>query len=1233
MFKYLFTILLLFWLAQKSFTQTAVSVDTYRKRADIILKARINASYALPPQTVVAIDGNSLVYANSYECLTAQIVLYTTVSTANITEINTRLDKLIAIQGDMNVKFTVLDNQLPGTRFVRESQWYAGYMLHSYLAIKTHLKTYNFNSPATTQKLAAYEAGVRRWYSKFDFTNLSHDNPTSLTNLVFPRLFGGYLATELWPDAIDAYGKPFRHFRAKLKALSLGTLYDFYHGGFTEIDAVSYVSLMATPVKMLGEYAQDSEVKRIATLSFQTILATISMDYNNGMNIVCPSRAKGVEIDPTGNNMHRMQWLFFGSGKEPYSNGTFIPNDDRYVRAMSVWMSLPGTIEASPQLLAVHKSKDSVITWFNDRQENGEYEKKYVLPHYGVGSAIAKKQAAGGDEGKNNIVGWRNLDNSTNFTTICVENDGNVRSKDGENSYTRLYQNQKTIIGTTNIPASVTSKDYYRLFLPIDYTTDQTQKGYIYDLSKPNWIFCHTGRMMYGVAFFGSTGAVPKLQTKDPLLFNGYSHYFLLDDRKAAWVMETADINEAAYKGKSRQAQLNAFRDAITQTTQPRVTTTFTGDPTITYNSLTSGKLSLTYYAGETYNQDMKLNDVAIVNPYVDSVANNPYMRQKAGSDTIELGKKNSPQFYKLVWSGNMPPFIHPRVKLKSDNADFTYLREDRPLILEKGQTEVDGIVQFQGDDPESGKNVTYDIRYLNGPSIRRYGVGSTLRLDLLNLTQDTSIVFKVTDPQGRQTIDTVLVYVTRRPSAKFDRNRRDQYLPTENMQPVFTGKDILRKSFDVRIEDAAANDIYYAFPDSRVDSIIRKLNVNYFKTVGDYVIKGTTRNWVRATASDQLTIHIRNIVIQSPTPNTVLYKAKKTFSVTGAMVVPTGATAVGVQVLVYENNVVSQTLTATVSGTAFSTAIPIPNTLTATDKVQLVARLTYTLNGVQTELSYPLDVKIDDTPAPSLGLSIKAYLQGAMLTTPNKTGYGTMMRDDLRIKNLIPTTDPYRNRTGFIQVNNPTVQTITSPNVLTVTGNNAIVDWVFVELRDKTDAQTAIATKSGLIQRDGNVVDVDGVSPLSFDVAADNYYVVLRHRNHLGVMSKNVVTFNATTSVSVDFTSSQTSTYGTNAQAVVSATTNALWAGDANADGKVISVGANTDVNTLSQKILKAAGNSTFSISYLLQGYDDADIDLNGTIAATGGQTDGFLISSNILRYATNQAVSPSFTITQQLP
>ena len=1202
-----------------------INTDTYRKRADIVLKARLNASYKLPPQSIYDINSNPYVYVDSYGSLTAQIVLYTTNSQANIDSIGRRLDKLISIQADMNLKFTVLDNQRPKPSPIYEAQWYPGYVLFSYLAIKKHLDTYKFNSQEISTKFAAYETGIKRWYAKFDFTRLSHENPTTLTNLVLPRLLGGYLATELWPNELDAYGKPFRRFNAKLKALSLMTFYNFYHNGFTEIDAVSYVSLMTEPVKMLGEYAQDSEVKRIARLSFQAILATISMDYNNGMNVVCPSRAKGAEINPTENNMHRMEWLFFGPGKKPYSNGTFIPNDARYVRAMSVWMSLPGELEASPQLLNVYASKDSVITWFNDRQEYSEYEKKYVLPNYALASAISIKQAAtGGAEGKNNCLGWRNPDNSTDFVTVCVENNLNERSNDGENPNTRLYQNQKTMIGVSNIPTTVANSSFYRPFLPINYTTDQQSKGYIYDLSKPNWIFCHTGLMMYGVAFYGSTGAKPALQTQDPLLFSNNTHYFLLNDRKAAWILETADVSEKAYSGLSRQAQLNAFRDAVTDPT--RVTTDFTGDPKITYRSLTSGVLSLTYYAGATYNKNFKLNNEAIINPYVDSVANSPYMRQIAGSDIIELGKKGSAQAYNLVWSGNMPPYIHPRVKLASDNADFTYLKEDRPLILESGQTTVDGIVQFGGDDPESGKNVSFDIRYLNGRSIPMRKAGSTFRLDLNGLTKDTTIVFNVADPQKLQTIDTVLVYVSRRPYARFDRTRRNQYLPTEPLQSVFTGKDIARKIFDVTIVDSLDNVINYAFPDARVDSVIRKLNVNYFKTIGDYNIKGIARNWVRVTASDQTAVHIRNIVFYTPTPGRLLVKRTNSFNVTGGMIIPAGATGVGVQVLISENGVTSSTLTATVSGTAFSGTFPIPATLTASDKVQLIARLTYTLNGNQTQLSYPLDVSIDDTPAPALMLAIKAYLQGAMLTTPNRLGYSTMMRDDLRAKNLLPTKDPYFSRPGFIQ--GTATEPTTTTTVLSVTGANAIVDWVFVELRSPTNTTLVVATQSGLLQRDGDVVSTDGVSPLRFEVEAGNYRVVLRHRNHLGVMSQNPIALSESATTGLDFTSPQTVVYGTNSRVVLPSTATALWAGDASANGRVELVSASTDVNTISQQVLTAAGNKgIYSASFSFQAYADADTDLNGVVEAIGNQADTFLISTNVLSHPANRSFSPSFT------
>ncbi|NQY29616.1 MAG: hypothetical protein HRT69_09100, partial [Flavobacteriaceae bacterium] len=67
------------------------------------------------------------------------------------------------------------------------------------------------------------------------------------------------------------------------------------------------------------------------------------------------------------------------------------------------------------------------------------------------------------------------------------------------------------------------------------------------------------------------------------------------------------------------------------------------------------------------------------------------------------------------------------------------------------------------------------------------------------------------------------------------------------------------------------------------------------------------------------------------------------------------------------------------------------------------------------------------------INVAIDAFLQGPSLS-PNTAG---LMNDDLRIGSYIPTTSPYSD--------NLTCNT----SVFTAIGNDAIVDWVFVELRD----------------------------------------------------------------------------------------------------------------------------------------------------------------------------------------
>ena len=75
---------------------------------------------------------------------------------------------------------------------------------------------------------------------------------------------------------------------------------------------------------------------------------------------------------------------------------------------------------------------------------------------------------------------------------------------------------------------------------------------------------------------------------------------------------------------------------------------------------------------------------------------------------------------------------------------------------------------------------------------------------------------------------------------------------------------------------------------------------------------------------------------------------------------------------------------------------------------------------------------------------------------------------------------------------------------VLDVASDDAIVDWVFMELRSPIDSSGIVATRSCLVQRDGDVVDLDGFSPVLFPTVNGNFfYVALRHRNHLGAMTK----------------------------------------------------------------------------------------------------------------------------------
>ena len=266
--------------------------------------------------------------------------------------------------------------------------------------------------------------------------------------------------------------------------------------------------------------------------------------------------------------------------------------------------------------------------------------------------------------------------------------------------------------------------------------------------------------------------------------------------------------------------------------------------------------------------------------------------------------------------------------------------------------------------------------------------------------------------------------------------------------------------------------------------------------------------------------------------------------------------------------------------------------------------------------------------------LAAKVWLQGALYGVSS-----SLMRDDLRVKNLIPIQNPYPSLGYTLTHSSGPLNSSVFLNI----GDNAIVDWIVVELRSKMDSSQIVAAKAGLLQRDGDIVDVDGSSVLTFSgVVQADYYVAIRHRNHLGVMTANAFNFRGVVQ-SMDFRQPNFPLLRLNTQSlsqptVLTAQGPALWAGNVNysvnVQNRVIFQGTENDVNPIYQLIFSSAGNIFQSPSFKLRTYNLGDVDLNGETVFQGSGNDIEFIYSNIIQnHSGNIFRANNFFIREQLP
>lgn len=251
----------------------------------------------------------------------------------------------------------------------------------------------------------------------------------------------------------------------------------------------------------------------------------------------------------------------------------------------------------------------------------------------------------------------------------------------------------------------------------------------------------------------------------------------------------------------------------------------------------------------------------------------------------------------------------------------------------------------------------------------------------------------------------------------------------------------------------------------------------------------------------------------------------------------------------------------------------------------------------------------------PSLKLAARVFLQGPF-------GSNTMS-DNLRSSGLIPLEEPYTSL-GYSQLGGGGEKTTTT--TLADSGNDAIVDWLLLELRDETNPSTLIATQAVLLQADGDIVDVDGTSAVRWSgIIAGNYYLVVRHRNHLDVRSATTLGLGLNTA-SYDFTTASSTANGTNALVDLGSGTFGLWAGDVNGDGAVYDNLVPSDAQEVSAGVLNHPDNTGFfgsgpvsNFSGFDAVYDRLDVNMDGKVFDNLVPSDRQLISNIILIHPAN--------------
>ncbi len=169
------------------------------------------------------------------------------------------------------------------------------------------------------------------------------------------------------------------------------------------------------------------------------------------------------------------------------------------------------------------------------------------------------------------------------------------------------------------------------------------------------------------------------------------------------------------------------------------------------------------------------------------------------------------------------------------------------------------------------------------------------------------------------------------------------------------------------------------------------------------------------------------------------------------------------------------------------------------------------------------------------------------------------------------------------------------------------MTDWVMLEI--KNSSGSIVSRRAAFVREDGKIVDLDGVSPVSFyGLSSGNYNLTIRHRNHLSIRTSSLQSFTASklgassSVLSYDFTTGQDKAYQnpgitTNAAMSQIGAVFMMWAGNSNGDNFVRLTTQTLPVNIQGDGVYILGTTLAGVANGTLSGYSASDINMDGKV------------------------------------